>query len=145
MGGGQLDILIRDVRRLTGVERAGDQTDAQLLDRFITHQEEAAFASLMGRHGPLVWSVCREILGDSHDAEDAFQATFLVLVRKARSIRKHTSLRSWLYGVAYRIAVQAKVNARKRRSHERQGIEMEGVQPLHTGPAQNLGPALHDV
>src|SRR5438105_4041064 len=115
MAGGKLDALFRSICRLAGAERAGDPTDAQLLDRFLAHQDEAAFASIMNRHGPLVWTVCREILDDAQEAEDAFQATFLVLVRKARSIRKPAALRSWLYGVAYRIAVRAKARLRQRR------------------------------
>ncbi|HEV3256015.1 MAG TPA: LpqB family beta-propeller domain-containing protein [Gemmataceae bacterium] len=144
MAGRQLDAMVHYICRLAGVEPVGDQTDAQLLDRFIKHQDEAAFESLLHRHGPLVLSVCREILDDAHDAEDAFQATFLVLVRKARSIRKRTALRSWLYGVAYRIAVRAKAHARKRRCHERQGVDMESAQPLTPVDWQQLAPALHE-
>jgi RNA polymerase sigma factor (sigma-70 family) len=144
MVGGQLDSLIHYLRQVSGGDRTGDQTDAQLLDRFLKAHEATAFEAILGRHGALVWSVCRAILHDSHDAEDAFQATFLVLVRQARSIRKHTSLRSWLHGVAYRIAVQAEVNARKRRTHERQGVDMEAVQPLGSTAGADLGPALHE-
>ena len=70
-------------------------------------RDEAAFTSLMRRHGPLVWSICRRVLAQEQAAEDAFQATFLVLVRKARSVSKRASVRSWLYGVALRVAVRA--------------------------------------
>jgi polysaccharide export outer membrane protein len=82
--------------------------------RFARDGEIAAFEILMRRHGPLVWSVCRRLLASDHDAEDAFQATFLVLVRKASSIRKQASVASWLYGVAHRIARRACARARQR-------------------------------
>src|SRR5262245_16740499 len=84
--------------------RPGDEEDAALLDRFIADRDEAAFTRLFERYGPLVWGVCRRVLGPTPDAEDALQATFLVLLRKARSIGKRASVRSWLYGVAYRVA-----------------------------------------
>ena len=78
--------------------------DARLLEAFVTGSEEAAFAELLRRHGPLVLGVCRRLLRDPHDAEDAFQATFLVLIRKARSIGSREKLAGWLYGVARRVA-----------------------------------------
>jgi DNA-directed RNA polymerase specialized sigma24 family protein len=73
-------------------------TDGQLLGCFIDHRDEAAFASLVRRHGPIVWGVCRRILRHHHDAEDAFQAAFLVFVRKAASIRSRAQVGNWLYG-----------------------------------------------
>lgn len=88
--------------------------DSALLERFTAGRDEAAFAELLRRHGPVVWNVCRRIVRHQEDAEDAFQATFLVLVQKARSIRKRDSLRSWLQGVARRIAMKV-VRARYRR------------------------------
>src|SRR5262245_9745822 len=97
-------------------------TDSFLLDRFLTastEATEAAFAVLVERHGPMVLQVCRRILGDRHDAEDASQAVFLVLARQARSIRRSESLSSWLYGVATRIAARARLDAAKRRIRER--------------------------
>src|SRR4051794_10445180 len=88
---------------------ADDPTDAHLLQRFVEQRDEAAFTALVQRHGALVLGVCRRVLGHPHDAEDAFQATFLVLVRRAGAIRKHTSVRSWLYSVAYRVAGRSRV------------------------------------
>jgi RNA polymerase sigma factor (sigma-70 family) len=92
--------------------------DAQLLQRFADVQDEQAFAVLVHRHGPLVLGVCRRILQSVHDAEDAFQATFLVLARRASAIRKPDSLASWLYEVAYRLARKMKADACKRRVRE---------------------------
>src|SRR5262249_61457503 len=101
--------------RLADGPAAADLTDGQLLERFCSHREESAFALLLRRHGPMVLAVCRRTLANAADAEDAFQATFLVLARKAAAIRKQQSVASWLYGVAYRIAVKARAHAARRR------------------------------
>ena len=95
--------------------------DRQLLERFTDRRDaagEAAFAALVTRHGPMVLDVCRQLLGDRHHAEDAFQAVFLVLARKARSIRDPDLLGNWLYGVALRTARKAKVRLARRRENE---------------------------
>src|SRR5690349_14907829 len=99
MTGGALRSLVDYLRRTTG---GGEDphSDGQLLERFALEQDETAFAALVQRYGPLVWGVCRRLLRNEQDVEDAFQATFLVLVRKAHSVRKQSSVRSWLYGVA---------------------------------------------
>ncbi|HWE40544.1 MAG TPA: sigma-70 family RNA polymerase sigma factor [Isosphaeraceae bacterium] len=97
--------------------------DGQLLDRFVARRDEAAFAALVGRHGPMVLGVCRGILRDGHDAEDAFQAVFLALARKAGSIRGR-SVGAWLYRVAYRVARRANVAAARRRALEREALAM---------------------
>ncbi|MGP0062869.1 MAG: sigma-70 family RNA polymerase sigma factor [Isosphaeraceae bacterium] len=97
--------------------------EAQLLDRFLNQGDEAAFEAILHRHGPMVLGVCRRVLDDPHDVADAFQTTFLILVKKARSIRDRDVLGTWLHGVARRVAVRAKVNARTRRTRERAGAE----------------------
>src|SRR5262245_39043259 len=110
---------LRELRRPVPARPLMDQSDAQLLGQFARHRDEAAFEALVQRHGPMVLSVCRRVLHDSHAAEDAFQATFLVLVRKADSLGKPELLANWLYGVAYRIAAKARVHAARRCEHER--------------------------
>jgi RNA polymerase sigma factor (sigma-70 family) len=111
MTGPNLTTVLSHVRRLG---RDEDQTDAQLLARFAVNREEAAFATLLKRHGRLVWRVCRRVLFHPQDAEDAFQATFLVLARQAASVRKAASLASWLHGVAWRISQKARCQAAAR-------------------------------
>jgi len=108
----------------------GAASDQHLLDGFITHQDKDAFAELVQRHGPMVLAVCRRLLSNSHDAEDAFQATFLVLVRKATSIAKRASVGSWLHGVAYRIAAKARSRRFHQRSREREIVDMPVAEPL---------------
>jgi RNA polymerase sigma factor (sigma-70 family) len=108
---------LRYLRRLAAPPE-GRRLDAELLDRFVVSQDEEAFGRLVERHGPLVLSVCRRVLHNHHDAEDAFQATFLVLARKARHIRKRPALAGWLYKVAYRLSVKLRGAAKRRRQAE---------------------------
>src|SRR6266498_2268799 len=107
--------LLQFLRRTIVACDAGDEPDAQLLRRFADEQDAEGFAVLVRRHGPMVLGVCQRVLGDTPDVEDAFQATFLVLVRKAGSVRRPHLLANWLYGVAYRVAVRMKAAAARRR------------------------------
>src|SRR6266852_842405 len=95
MSSGQLSVLLRHIRQWAGGSMTRDVTDQQLLDRFVRQREEAAFALLVERHGPMVLRVCQRVLGNYHAAEDAFPATFLVLVRKARAIGRRDLLSNW--------------------------------------------------
>jgi RNA polymerase sigma factor (sigma-70 family) len=119
MDGGQTETLLRFVRRRAGASPGADgQTDRELLRRFAARRDEAAFRALLGRHGPMVLRVCRRRLGNAHDAEDVFQATFLVLARKAASVRWRRSVASWLYEVANRLARESWRRAGRRRAYE---------------------------
>jgi RNA polymerase sigma-70 factor (ECF subfamily) len=109
--------LLRYLRQ-TSLPSQGQVTDGQLLDRFLAQRQEAAFEELVRRHGSMVLGVCRRILPNNHDVEDAFQATFLVLVRKAASVKPPDLVGHWLYGVAYRTAVRARAVEVKRRAKE---------------------------
>ena len=106
--------VVRSMQTLYESGSAAGLTDRELLERFLAGQVqggEAAFSALVARDGPLVWSVCRATLGDCHAAEDSFQATFLILVRKASSIRRRDALGPWLHGVARRVAIRAQADA----------------------------------
>ena len=99
-------------------------SDGQLLDRFVERRDASAFEAIVERYGPLVWGVCRRVLRDHHDAEDAFQATFLVLARRAASVMPREKLGNWLYGVAFQTAMKARATRAKRRVRERPAWEM---------------------
>jgi RNA polymerase sigma factor (sigma-70 family) len=116
--------VIRHVRKAALLRDGAGQADSLLLERFLASGDEAAFEALVRRHGRMVLGVCRRVLANHHDAEDAFQATFLILVRKAVSVRKRESVGSWLYGVAYRTALEAKARLAKRRMREKQVRDM---------------------
>src|SRR5262245_62058342 len=108
MAGGPYSTLVRFIRKVAASRAGEEMADGDLRARFTAERDEAAFTALVQRHGPMVLGVCRSILGDEHDADDVFQATFLVLVRKARRIGKPDSAASWLHGVAYRLSVKAR-------------------------------------
>src|SRR6185369_5075451 len=114
-----------------------EATDGQLLERFLRCREEAALATLVRRHGPMVLGVCMRVLHNHHDAEDAFQATFLVLVRKAASVRPREAVGNWLHGVAYRTALKANDNAVRRRLREQRSA-MFASQEQHEIPSHDL-------
>jgi RNA polymerase sigma factor (sigma-70 family) len=125
--------ILRHIHRLVENRSTNDLTDGQLLQRFTQRCESEAFAVLMRRHGRMVWAVCRHVLRREHDAEDAFQATFLVLARRAVSIRKKESLGSWLHGVAFRIAMNARRSAAKREEREQRAAATESTSPPDWG------------
>jgi RNA polymerase sigma-70 factor (ECF subfamily) len=102
----------------------GGLSDGQLLERFVAERDEAAFAALVRRHGPMVQRVCRHVVGDEHDAEDAFQATFLVLARKAGSIVPREAVANWLCGVAFRTGQAGRAARLRRRAREQQVVEL---------------------
>jgi RNA polymerase sigma factor (sigma-70 family) len=144
MASGQFGSVLRHIRQLIGPRTSDELTDGQLLDRFALRQDETAFEALMERHGSMVYGLCRGILHDPHSADDAFQATFLVLARKASSIHKRQSVASWLYGVAYRISLRAKANASRRRLHERQIVTMPTTEPVTDAGRQELRSVLNE-
>jgi RNA polymerase sigma factor (sigma-70 family) len=124
MATGQLGVVLRHIHRLAGVRESEELTDAQLLQQFTARHDEGAFAALVQRHGPMVLGVCRRVLQNAHDAEDAFQATFLILVRKAAAIDQRGALGGWLHQVAHRTAFRARDRRASRRQHERQAPTM---------------------
>src|SRR5262245_5857577 len=124
MATGQLTRAIRQLRRAALLPDGGGLSDGELLGTFLERRDEAAFEALVRRHGPMVLGVCRRVLHDPHDAEDAFQATFLVLVRKAAAVVPREAVGNWLYGVAYRTALEARRAAARRRTKERQVKDM---------------------
>jgi RNA polymerase sigma-70 factor (ECF subfamily) len=113
----QLNDVLRHLRRAAG--GVHDWTDAQLMDSFLAHRDEAAFEVLVRRHGPMVLGVCRRVLRNETDAEDAFQATFLVLARKAAAVAPRSLVGNWLHGVAYHTAQRVRGMNTKRRAKER--------------------------
>jgi RNA polymerase sigma factor (sigma-70 family) len=113
-----LKTVLNNLRRLGGCGGDQRETDVHLLQRFVHERDGAAFATLIRRHGPLVLSACRRVLSDEADIEDAFQATFLVLLRRARTVPWQASIGNWLFGVAHRIAVRARANDLRRRQRE---------------------------
>jgi RNA polymerase sigma factor (sigma-70 family) len=117
--------VIEDLRKAVLVHDGAGLSDGELLACFVERRDEAAFAALLRRHGPMVWGVCRRLLSH-HDAEDAFQAAFLVLARKAGSIRPREMVANWLHGVAHQTALQARRTAARRTARERQVMDMAG-------------------
>ena len=142
----QRDAVVQQVRTLFALGTIDGMTDGRLLERFTASADEsaeAAFAALVDRHGPMVLRVCRSVLRDQHDAEDAFQATFLVMVRRARSLWVRDSLGPWLYQVAHRTATRARTIETQRRRRERKaavGLPTE----IEDRPPDDLNEALHE-
>jgi RNA polymerase sigma factor (sigma-70 family) len=137
--------VIQYLRQLVRPPMSEGSNDGELLQRFADCRDEAAFATLLRRHGPMVLSVCRGLLRNSHDADDAFQATFLVLVRRAGSLHKRACLGSWLYGVAYRTALNARRAAARREARERRAQAMPNTEsPEQMAAERELAEVLHE-
>jgi RNA polymerase sigma factor (sigma-70 family) len=125
----------------------GDLSDSQLLQQFLNGRDgadQAAFEALVSRHGPMVFSVCRRVLGNPHDAQDAFQATFLVMAKKAASVNNAESVASWLHGTALRVAMRAKQGEAKRRAHELRRASIEATQRDVVPVRSDFCPELHE-
>jgi RNA polymerase sigma factor (sigma-70 family) len=126
----QVSAVVRHIRKLVTARDDHKLPDDLLLKRFALRQDEAAFAVLVKRHGSMVLSVCRSILHDLHDAEDSFQAAFLLLAQKAPSIRRRQALSGWLYRVAYHVSMRAKVKSARTRLLEKRAVTMPSSDPL---------------
>jgi RNA polymerase sigma factor (sigma-70 family) len=138
MASGQLGAVVQHIHRFAGTAAPEQLKDGQLLERFLGAGEESAFAALVRRHGPMVLGVCRRVLRDRHAAEDAFQATFLVLLRRARFLDRRGSVAGWLYTVAYHVALRARADTARRHRRER-------VLPQPSAAADVAAPAWTDL
>jgi RNA polymerase sigma factor (sigma-70 family) len=130
MSSAEVSAVLRHIRHLAAARHAHEVPDDQLLARFVARRDEDAFATLLKRHGPMVLGVCRSVLRNLHDAEDAFQAAFLLLAQKAGSIQRRESVSGWLYRVAYHLAVRTGAAASRRRVHETRAVTMPSADPL---------------
>ena len=144
MARAHLGNALRQINLLFGTGTLAGLSDAQLLDRHVSHGDELAFEALVQRHGPMVLAVCRGVLNDSNDADDAFQGVFLLLARKARSLWIHDSLGGWLHRVACRIAFQAKVDTARRRRQERRAAELAAASGTSDAPWNDTHVVLHE-
>jgi RNA polymerase sigma factor (sigma-70 family) len=144
MSSSQASEVIEHLRRAVLMSDGAGLTDGQLLDDFIRRHDQSALAALVRRHGPMVWGVCRRVLSNPADAEDAFQVTFLVLVRKAACVKPREMVANWLYGVAHQTALKARATAAKRKTRERQVTEVP--EPSTTAPDlwEDLQPLLDE-
>jgi RNA polymerase sigma factor (sigma-70 family) len=131
MASGQWGGVFRQVQRLFQGGSVSGLTECQLLERFASDRDELAFGALLARHGPMVLGVCRGVLDDPNDVDDAFQATFLVLVKKAGALRDGDRLAQWLYGVARKVSLRARSAANRKKARERPGAE-EAADPHPT-------------
>ena len=146
MAGDSSDYVFRQVHSLFNLGAVGMISDARLLEWFVAERDEsaeAAFEQLVIRHGPMVFGVCRRVLRDPHDAEDAYQAVFLVLAKRARSIRQKDSVASWLFGVAHRVAARARSRVARRRAFDLRVAEQTSERYLPSEDATDWA-ILHD-
>src|SRR5262245_46029918 len=139
-----LSSFIRRLRGSIAAGQPGGLSDAQLLDRWLALRDEAAFEVLLWRHGPMILGVCRRVLSNDADVEDAFQAAFLLLVRKAAAIRRHGSVAAWLYQVAHRVALRARQRAAKRGARETGGVERLAADTPDDALWRDVRPVLDD-
>jgi RNA polymerase sigma factor (sigma-70 family) len=139
MATNQISNVIQQLHRVMLVHEA---PDGQLLESFVNCREESALEALVRRHGPMVWNVCRRVIHNHQDAEDAFQATFLVFVRKAASILPREMVGNWLYGVAHQTALKAQATTAKRRTREKQVMEMPEPAMTENECSNDLRPVL---
>lgn len=145
MGSAPQGAVTAELHRLLGPGPVAGLSEWQLLCRYVRQRDETAFEAIVAWHGPMVLGVCRRLLADGHDVEDAFQATFLVLVRKAESLAERDALGPWLYGVAYRVALKARGLAARRRAREPNIAVTAPSVPSHGDPARfELGMVLDE-
>ncbi len=137
--------FLRFLQRASALHGTCDLSDRELLERFLSNRDEGAFTFLVRRHGPILFSVCRRLLDNSHDAEDALQAAFLVLVRRTRSIRRKESVGSWLFGVAEHIALKTRARDAARRNRERETGILRSARPADDISKQELYTALDEA
>jgi RNA polymerase sigma factor (sigma-70 family) len=145
MAASPLSKVVQHLRKIAFLQESVRLSDKQLLQCFLEDREEAAFEALVRRHGPMVLGVCRRVLHNRYDAEDAFQATFLVLLRKAASIRKRELLENWLYGVAHRTAMQARRANARRRAYERRAPDMAHNEVSRDSAVEEMLPHLDEA
>jgi RNA polymerase sigma factor (sigma-70 family) len=144
-----MPIIPEHLQGRTQRPQSANTTDTQLLDRFVRRHDQAAFEGLMCRHGPMVYAVCQRLLHHTQDAEDAFQATFLTLARKAASISKRESIGGWLYTVAYHLAVRIRTRSARRGQMEQPltepPIDERGLDPADAAAWRDLRRFLDDA
>ena len=137
-----MKVASRELQTLFSEGTLGGLSDGRLLERFAAHRDEVAFEALLRRHASMVWGVCRRLLRDHHDAEDAFQATFLVLARKGQSIAQRELVANWLYGVAYQTALKARSTRARRRMREGQVTDMPEPEAMSLNHQDDLTESL---
>jgi RNA polymerase sigma factor (sigma-70 family) len=141
---GRLSQFVQHLRRAALLRDGAGLTDGQLLEDFLTRGDDGALEALVHRHAAMAWGVCRRILGNHHDAEDAFQATFLILVRRAASIVPREMVAGWLYGVAQRTALKARANSLRRKVRERQVRDMPEAEAVPEDAWSDFQPLLDE-
>jgi RNA polymerase sigma factor (sigma-70 family) len=144
MADGPFSDVLRLLRGLAGLADAGGLTDTELLECFLARRDQAAFEAPVARHGPMVLGICRNLPRDPHAAEDAFQATFLILAHKAGSIGQRDLLANWLYGVARRVAARARAATCRRHAREKQGIDPVRAEPSREALDEELRRVVHE-